>query len=199
MIQEIEKAVLEHLKSKWPGVTEFDVGKGFANIVGFPTVSVTTERIGFEKTAGLSSSYYLLTPVISVYTVFKGLQPADRRAGVYPMITAAAGLLVGRNLGLNIEPLEPAGQIVEIFHSDIAAAGLAAFRIDVKTSFELDMNDDGELTRLLVTANDFMYRDYKFETQTVNLHNVLEDVNESDSKTGVSVPPRRSPRRSDKR
>jgi hypothetical protein len=182
MIKKIEDAVVERLKSMWPkpGVAVFDVDKGFASTLNYPAICVTTERIGFESTSGLSADYYTLEPIISIYAAFKSLKPDDRRAGAYILATLIPALLVGKKLGLDIEPLKPAGQIVEIFHETIGDGGLAAFKIELKTSFELAIEDDGELTKLLVTANDYLYRDYEFKTQVIN-HANEEGINEGSS------------------
>ena len=151
-IEGIETAVLNRLKQKWAGVSEFDVGKDFESILKTPAVSVVVERIGFRRVI----RSYELEPVITIYTVFKSLRPAERRAGVYPMVMGVIGLLVGRTLDLDIEPFEPAGPIVEVFHGTLKQNGLVAFKIEIKTTFDIDEFDEEEMIRLINTANTFV-------------------------------------------
>ncbi|MCL2689065.1 MAG: DUF1834 family protein [Chitinispirillia bacterium] len=187
MLAKIEKAVLDHLKTNWKDVSEFDLGKSFSNLRSYPAVAVTIENIGFQKEVkGVSTPGYILEPTVSVYVVFKALQPEFRREGIYPMVELAAALLAGRTLGLDIEPLEPAGQISELFSQEIAQQGCVAFRINVKTAFELAIQDDSEMTALLETFNTYHYREWESDTQEIELPNdsnstivETEDTNEN--------------------
>jgi hypothetical protein len=170
IIQQIETAVKERLKSKLPKVGEFDVGKDFSAMLSTPALSVTTEKIGVEKVL----DYYELRPVVSVYAAVKGVQPTDRHMGVYPIVTYIVADLTGKILGLDIEPLEPAGPMVEVFHPAAIAQGLRLYKVDFQTAFELNINDDETLERLLVTVNDYIHREYEFETQEITLPNNIE-------------------------
>jgi hypothetical protein len=75
MIQDIEAAAVNCLKGNWPQAAEFDITKSFENIIRWPSIAVTTERIGFERVI----DSWELQPVISVYMAFKAVQPTPRR------------------------------------------------------------------------------------------------------------------------
>lgn len=166
MITKIEAAVIARLKSNWAKATEFDITKDFGNIISYPSIAVTTEKIGFEWVI----SSYELRPVISVYMVFKAVQPAPRREGIYPMVTAAAVLLAGRRLGLDIDPLKPSGPIIEIVNEALVRTGAVAFRMELETAFAID-TDDGGMARLLSTANDYHYKMWESGTQLIEYDN----------------------------
>jgi len=166
----LENAVIARLMPKWPkGTVEFDVGKGFESVLANQAISVTTEKIMFGE-SGLQDFAYELQPVVSVYMLFKSVQPATRRSGIYPIVVATAALLVGSDLGLDIKPFAAQGPIVEIFHSALAANKMAAFRLDLLTSVTPDAGDEETLEKLIMTANDYLYRENEFEeTQIINL------------------------------
>lgn len=167
MIQQIETAVKARLKSKLPKVSEFDLNKDFSAALSLPAIAVTTEKIGFERVI----SSHELRPVVSIYVAVKGVQPTVRHDTIYPIVTAVAALLTGQTFGRVIVPLEPAGPMMEVFNSAAAAQGLRLYKIDFQTAFELDITDDEALERLLVTVNDYVYREHEFETQEVKLPN----------------------------
>jgi len=168
MIETIETAVIDRLKVHFPKMVEFDITKDFANIISWPSIAVTTEKIGFESESGFMASSFKLNPVISIYMVVKSVQPTPRRTGIYPIVEAAAALLVGQTLGLDINPLEPDGPIVEIFHEALVKTGAVAFRMNLKSGFALDTSEDSEdMTRLLSTANEYHYREWESGTQLI--------------------------------
>jgi len=180
-LKTIEEAVIARLLSKWPkGTAEFDIGKGFENILAKnQAISVTIERvlIGSPRTL---DSLYELQPVVSVYACFKSVQPDTRRSGVYPMVVATAALLVNKDLGLKIEPFVPHGPIMEIYDQTLNANKMAAFKIDVRTAFDLDITDEETLEKLLATANDYLYREDEGKTQVVELFEEGDKKDESD-------------------
>lgn len=171
----IEAAVVERLKSNWAKATEFDITKDFANIISYPSVAVTIEKIGFERAAKLMErGGYELRPTVSVYMVFKAVQPAPRREGIYPMVTAAALLLAGQTLGLDIDPLEPDGPIVEIINEALVKTGSVCFKMDMRTAFALEA-DGGEMERLLITANRYHYKMWESGEQEIEHYHVSKE------------------------
>ncbi|MCL2219328.1 MAG: hypothetical protein FWC23_05370 [Chitinispirillia bacterium] len=193
LINKIEKVMLDHLetvfkKAKVP-VSAFDVGKGLSNTVAPPAIAVTTERIGFEWIV----SYYELQPVISVYIVVKGVQPKARHDSAYPLTLAVAAALVREDFNLDIEPLEPAGPMTEVFTADGPALGFRLYKIDFKTAFKLDLSDDETLEKLLMTVNEYTYRGENLGKQEIALGGeamstgkILFTLDESDeNKEGV--------------
>jgi hypothetical protein len=182
MMTKIVNAAAGRLKSNMKNVTEFDIAKDFANIISYPSIAVVIEKIGIESGAEMmSGNEYVLRPVLSVYMVFKAVQPGPRREGIYPLVAAAAALLVGQTLGLDIEPLEPDGPITEIVNEAIVKTGSAAFVMRLKSGFVLDTSEDGgEMERLLVTANEYGYRMWKSGTQVIEHVNDREDIDDSE-------------------
>lgn len=175
LINKIEKAVLDHLEAVFKKaqvkVNGFDVGKSLSSAIALPAIAVTTERIGFEWTV----SYYELRPVISVYIVVKGVQPTIRHDSAYPLTLAVAAALVRKDFSLDIEPLEPAGPMTEVFTADGAALGFRVYKIDFKTAFELPVNGDETLEKLLMTVNEYTYRDESLGVQKISLGEVTDD------------------------
>jgi hypothetical protein len=181
MINKIERAVIAHLQDagKRAGleITEFEVGKDLSSSIAKSALAgVTTEKIGFEYVI----SYYELQPVISVYVAVKGVQSKVRHEGIYPMIVAAASL-AGKNLGLNIEPFEPAAPMTEVFPPSADSLGLRVYRIDFKTAFEFVVPDDETLEKLLTTVNEYHYRDHELGMQVIYLPNDLVIEKETDN------------------
>jgi len=179
MMTRIEAAAIDRLKSNWPKAAEFDITKDFSNILSWPSVAVTIEKIGLERAVSNlmeRGGAYEFRPVLSIYMVFKAVMPTPRREGIYPMVTAAAALLVGQTLGLDIEPLEPDGPILEIINEALVKTGAVCFKMDLKTAFALETDDGGELEKLLITANEYHYRMWESGTQIIEHENEREDV-----------------------
>jgi hypothetical protein len=170
MMTKLVAAVIDRLKSNWPKAAEFDINRDFANIISWPSLAVTVEKIGVERQAALmeqGAGSYEFRPVVSVYMVFKAVQPTPRREGVYPMVTAVAALLLGQTFGLEIAPLEPDGPIIEIVSAELVKTGAVCYKMDLKTAFAIDTGDGGEMERLLVTANDYHYKMWESGTQVI--------------------------------
>jgi hypothetical protein len=163
-LQAIEEAVLAFLQAHWPSgagetkVAVFDIAKDFEDILATPALSVAIERVGWRKMVGLDSGYEL-APETSIYLVNKNVGgPKGRRQGVYPMVLGAAGILVGQELGLDIDPLMPVGAIEEIFHDNLKKIGCCAFKVGLRTSFDISMSDFGAAGSQLLTSGVEYYR-----------------------------------------
>ena len=163
VINEIEKAAFKRIKEAGANagldVAAFDLGKSIADSLAKQAqVGVTTERVTIEYVV----SYYELRPVVSVYVAFKGVQLADRHQGVYPLALAVAVALTGWGPdipGHDIEPFEPSGPMIEVFPPGAAEQRMRVYKIDFKTAFEMQLDDDNVLEKLLTTVNEYQYRD----------------------------------------
>jgi hypothetical protein len=163
-ISDIENGIIALLQERWSaaGITErveeFNVGLDFEDIAGTPAVSLATERIGVER---ITDGNFKISPIVSLYIVFKNVaDPAARRAGIYPLALGSMAILANQKLGLDIDPLQPAGDMVEIFHAALKARGLIGFKLILETSFDIEMVGDGvDLIKLAAIAVHYMRQD----------------------------------------
>jgi hypothetical protein len=167
-ISAIEEAILARLRSRWAAcgasdrIEEFAIGIDFDDILGTPAVAVTTERIAVERVV---DGVFSLSPVINIYVAFKDPgKPDKRRSGIYPIVLGTLGILAGQKCGLDIDALEP-GEISEVFHDSLKRKGCVAFRLQFSTSFDIEMDGDGEeLVALMAIGVQYMRQDPSQET-----------------------------------
>jgi len=163
-IADIENAMIARIQSRWAAagmterIEEFNVGLDFDDLLGVPAISIATERIGVER---IVDGEFRITPVLSLYIVFKNpADPKARRQGVYPLALAMVGILVNQKLGFDIDPLLPAGDVVEIFHAKLKEQKLTGFKTSFSTSFDISMDGDGgDLIKLAAITVNYMRQD----------------------------------------
>jgi hypothetical protein len=151
MLADIEKSILNLLNSKWASagagsISEFNINLDFSDIIGTPAVSIAIESIGSHSPV---DGVITLEPVVSIYQVYKDVGNLERRrSGVYAIIGSVVRMLSFSTLGLDIEPLEPAGS-KEIFHEKLKDLSCVCFKSDFKTSYdEQSLDDSGEIDLL---------------------------------------------------
>jgi hypothetical protein len=102
--------------------------------------------------------------------------PEKRRQAIYPFILGIAQVLFGQTLGLEINPLEPVGNITEIYHEVLKDRGLIGYKMVFETSYNIDMDSPDESgVRLLTIAADFMRQDPTDTTPDMQSENTLEE------------------------
>jgi hypothetical protein len=152
MLAEIEEAIVELTREKWPDqggttvVNEFDIELDFERVLNTPGLAVAIETVALRRNPDGSIHFI---PTISVYLVFKNVgQPAQRRRGIHPMIVGTVCILSGSDLGLDIDPLLPisAG---ELLHEQLKAKGLIGFRLQFTSGFDVEKVDGEDAVRLM--------------------------------------------------
>jgi hypothetical protein len=164
-IADIENAMIARVQDRWTAagmteiIEEFNVGLDFEDLLGVPAISFATERIGVER---IVDGEFRITPVVSAYVVFKNpADPKARRQGVYPLVLGI--------IGLDIDPLLPEGDVVEIFHAKLKEQKLTGFKTSFSTSFDISMDGDGvDFIKLALSAVNYMRQDPAQEDPDAN-------------------------------
>lgn len=152
MIAEIETGIISYLRERWPSnggttaVHEFDINLGLDDMVRWPAISVTTERVAVRS---IIDGNLNLQPTIGLYSVFKNpAKVAERRLGVYPIVVACMQLLSGETLGLDIDGLKPVS-CDEFRHDALKEKGLICFQTLFTTVFTVEAIDTEDAVQLL--------------------------------------------------
>ena len=132
-ISAIEEALENDLEAAGLNVRDFDIDtikKGTAH----PAVLISTEAGVYRKK---TLQVYGLTIEISLVVVFRSVKSEkDRRRGIYPSITGIVQRLLGKTLGLDIEPVRPKGWS-NITDEDFHKLGLTVYEIELSTGFDV--------------------------------------------------------------
>lgn len=144
MLAEIETGIIKWLRDHWPEhggektISQFDIGKDFGDINNFPAISAAIETIQPKRNADGSIN---LSPTISLYLVFKSVaRPDQRRAGIYPIVLGVMGLVAGKRIDLDIEPLMPVSAD-EIYHDQVKKIGALCYRLKFRTDFDCELTN----------------------------------------------------------
>lgn len=139
-IMDIENAIISALRAEFgvgcrvaPYAGEVDelLGNVQQLTVQAPAVFVVYGGSRFSETANNSYDDELLFSIIHVAQDLRG--GADLKAGAYGMLETSKAALIGKNLGLDIEPLHPVSSAALLI-----ARTLNIYGFDVTTSYSLD-------------------------------------------------------------
>lgn len=146
MFAAIENKSVERLNTKLESVRRVAVDEAHStNTLKLPGVDVIIGNFSFTKVA----QHYKVVPQVFVIVTFQNLRSVkDRRQGVYPVLQAIIGLLVGNKLGLAIDPLKPK-RGDNITEEKEAEEGKVIFQLEFETGFIIEAQSDEVLVDLL--------------------------------------------------
>ncbi len=133
MLADIETEIVDLLSASLTSVNRISIDPAHNDLaLNVPVVNVIVAGGAFARS---TMSQFKLTAQVSVIVSFKNLRSeADRRAGVYPILEAIMGLLIGQQLDLAITPLVPK-RLDNITDEKEAQEGKLIFQIEFETGF----------------------------------------------------------------
>lgn len=157
MLTDIENAIVEQLNEKLTGANKVSVDEAHSNLaLNVPVVDVIVGGGTFTHTT--LTQYKLKTQVYVIVTFQHLRSVADRRKGVYPILQAILGLLIGQKFGLKIDALAPR-RLDNITGEQEAEEGKIVFQIEFETGFVITPLSDEELVDLLTIGLNYYLQD----------------------------------------
>jgi phage gp37-like protein len=151
-LAQIEEALVARLRDKNLSVRDLD--KETDKAVVFPAVFVSTDQGTFERAV---MNAFRQTARITLTIYFKDVSEKKRRHGVYPILEAIVGILVGQTLGLTIKPLAPIA-FRNVTDQALQNDGLAAYSVTFETSYTIAQMDDEEAVALLEIGLNYLLK-----------------------------------------
>lgn len=145
-LAQIEDAIVARLREKNLSVRDLD--KESDKAVVFPAVFVSTDQGTYERAV---MNAFRQTARITLRVYFKDVSEKKRRQGVYPILEALVGILVGQTLDLPIKPLAPLSFRNET-DKELRDDGLVGYAVTFETGYVITPMNDEEAVDLLTVG-----------------------------------------------
>lgn len=157
MLADIETEIVDLLSASLTGVNRVSIDKAHSELaLNVPVVNVIVGGGAFTRS---TMSQFKLAAQVYIIVSFKNLRSeADRRKGVYPILEAIMGLLIGQQLDLAITPLVPK-RLDNITDEKEAQEGKLVFQIEFETGFVVGPLEEADADDLLKVGLSYYLQD----------------------------------------
>lgn len=147
----IEEGILQHLQRRGftdgngRPIAQFDVRKGvdgFAAVNSDTAIGVVIVPFEFEPLSNDGDVKVKFT--VQIMVGVKNLrEESARRKAIYPLVMGIVQTLMGEDLDLGIDPLQPK-TAEELSSEELTSRGLIVYAITFSSSFDMDPEEDSE-------------------------------------------------------
>jgi hypothetical protein len=159
MFTQIEQSIISQLRAKGLAVDNFEIRRDASGVLLTPAAICHIETGKFTP---MTFSKYRVDTNVFVDFVFQFAESGEeeRRAGVYPILLGALGMLTNKKLGLDIHPLRPVS-FQNITAPEDAVKGAIVFRLQFQTYFTLSVADERAATDLVSVGLSFYQAEHR--------------------------------------